>query len=269
MGLFPRLYLTFLTGCVIALGVCLYEVNRREKSDAASNAAAATAAHAPQRWFEDSDVRIRALEDDLRVRRAESAPAFGFADTRWKSLVSCAISGARSRTVVILIAGQSNAGNHGGGDPYVARDQVDNFNLNDGLCYHAADPLLGTTAEGANFATRLGDLLIDAGAFDRVILVPIAVGGTTMEEWAGDSPVARRIPIALLRLLLAGLRPDYILWEHGEAAGFEVNDTVAIDSYVTDLRHIVKIFRGGGLEASRGRNPAAASWHSAAGFSFG
>jgi hypothetical protein len=191
MGLFPRLYLTFLTGCVIALGVCLYEVNRREKSDAASNAAAATAAHAPQRWFEDSDVRIRALEDDLRVRRAESAPAFGFADTRWKSLVSCAISGARSRTVVILIAGQSNAGNHGGGDPYVARDQVDNFNLKDGLCYHAADPLLGTTAEGANFATRLGDLLIDAGAFDRVILVPIAVGGTTMEEWAGDSPVAR------------------------------------------------------------------------------
>src|SRR5689334_13741298 len=77
------------------------------------------------------------------------------------------------RNLVLLTFGQSNCENVGP-SAYVPRNgsAVDNFDFLNGQMYAAADPLLGAATAGiggpGNIATRIGDLLITEGKFDRV-----------------------------------------------------------------------------------------------------
>jgi Carbohydrate esterase, sialic acid-specific acetylesterase len=156
------------------------------------------------------------------------------------------IDGDRRRSAVLVTLGQSNAANHGAGR-YVAQHRVDNFNLYDSQCYHAADPLLAASGEGGNFATRLGDKLIEAELFDRVIIAPIGMGGTIVEQWAEDGLFNRRILALIRRLHDAALAPDYILWHQGEGnsgAGDEHGR-----QYRRRLLEVVSTFRRYGIDA--------------------
>ena len=75
------------------------------------------------------------------------------------------------KTAIIVVHGQSNAANYGS-SRRTAREAVDNFDPATGKCFAAADPLLGTDGAGG-ICTRLGDILIQAGRYDRVIIVPL------------------------------------------------------------------------------------------------
>jgi Carbohydrate esterase, sialic acid-specific acetylesterase len=156
------------------------------------------------------------------------------------------IEADRRRTAVIVIVGQSNAANHGTGR-YVAKRRVDNFSLYDGKCYHAADPLLGASGDGGNFATRLGDKLIEVGLFDRVILAPIAMGGTTVEQWAEEGMFNRRIPVVIRRLYDVGLSADFILWQQGE--GNQGIGDIGGRQYRKNLLEVIWTFRRYGVTA--------------------
>ncbi len=175
-------------------------------------------------------------------------------DQNWGSIydpsgrqeTGCKIDGDRKRTAVIVVVGQSNAANHGAGR-YAASRRVDNFNVYDGKCYRATDPLLGASGDGGNFATRLGDKLIDAGLFDRVILAPIAMGGTTVEQWAEEGMFNRRIPVLIRRLFDAGLSADFILWQQGE--GNQGMGDVDGRQYRKNLLEVIRTFRRFGATA--------------------
>ena len=99
------------------------------------------------------------------------------------------------KTAIIVVHGQSNAANYGSAR-HTAREAVDNFDPASGKCFAAADPLLGTDGIGGSFATRLGDILIQAGRYDRVIFVPLARGGASLaflnSEGAELTPTASR-----------------------------------------------------------------------------
>ena len=84
------------------------------------------------------------------------------ADTSERSAVPCN-DGGPSRPLVIVTLGQSNAANTGQ-SLHTPKHRVDNFNLYDGKCYKAIEPLLGPSGQGGNFATRLADLLIERGS---------------------------------------------------------------------------------------------------------
>ncbi|HEY7229030.1 MAG TPA: sialate O-acetylesterase [Pseudolabrys sp.] len=171
---------------------------------------------------------------------------FSIHDTAGRKQTTAAIDGDRSRTAVIIILGQSNAANHGSGR-YVAKHRVDNFNIYDGKCYRAEDPLLGASGDGGNFATRLGDKIIEDGLFDRVILAPIGMGGTTVEQWADEGMFNRRIPVLIRRLYDAGLSADFILWHQGEGnAGMGDRDG---RQYRKNLLEVVETFRRYGVTA--------------------
>jgi Carbohydrate esterase, sialic acid-specific acetylesterase len=141
-------------------------------------------------------------------------------DQNWKSFrdhsqrtqVPCR---ADERTAVIVTLGQSNAANYAL-RRYTPKHDVLNFDLYDGRCYKARDPLLGTSGTGGNFATPLADMLIDRGLYARVIIAPIAMGGSTVEEWADQGVFNRRILVLMRRLFDAGLTPTQILWHQGE-----------------------------------------------------
>jgi hypothetical protein len=142
--------------------------------------------------------------------------------------------------------GQSNAANSGQG-LYAPKHRVDNFNLYDGKCYNAVEPLLGPTGQGGNFATRLADMLIERRLADRVVLAPIAMGGTTVEQWAIEGLFNRRIAASIRRLYDAGLTPDFILWHQGEgnAARGDVNGR----QYRKNLLEVVASFRSYSINA--------------------
>jgi hypothetical protein len=147
------------------------------------------------------------------------------------------------QTAVIVIHGQSNAGNYGS-SRYAARETVDNFDPASGRCFAAVDPLLGADGAGGNFATRLGDILIQSGHYNRVILVPIAVTGASLS--ALNNEHAGRIDNVILKLKAAGLVPTHLLFQQGEKDAIL---TTTQDQYVSLLRQLVARFRAAGFEA--------------------
>jgi len=167
------------------------------------------------------------------------------ADTSERSVVPCN-DGGPIRPLVIVTLGQSNAANHGQGLS-TPKHRVDNFNLYDGKCYKAVEPLLGPSGQGGNFATRLADMLIERRLADRVVVAPMAMGGTTVEQWAYEGVFNRRITASIRRLYDAGLSPDYILWHQGEG------NAAAGDSggrqYRKNLLEVVGSFRAYSVNA--------------------
>lgn len=147
------------------------------------------------------------------------------------------------QTAVIIIHGQSNAGNYGS-SRYAARQAVDNFDPATGKCFAAVDPLLGTDGAGGNFATRLGDILIQSGRYNRVILAPIAVEGASLS--ALNNEHAGRIENVILKLKAAGLVPTHLLFQQGEK---DAMLTTTQDQYVSLLHQLVARFRAAGFEA--------------------
>jgi hypothetical protein len=148
----------------------------------------------------------------------------GYYDIKGCALRSSAINPAL-KTCVLFTAGQSNFSSV---QPTlfapVNSTVVDNFNVYDGAIYSIAGPLLGAwTGVGGpgNVSTRFADLLVTNGKFDRVILVPLAIGSASMADWT-TGLLAFRTTVAMRRLLARGITPSTpgvsfaFVWGQGE-----------------------------------------------------
>jgi Carbohydrate esterase, sialic acid-specific acetylesterase len=166
-----------------------------------------------------------------------------FRDTSDRTRVGCQALGG---TAVLVTLGQSNAANYAA-VRYTPKHDVLNFNLYDGRCYEARDPLLGTSGTLGNFATPLADMLIERGVYTRVIIAPIAMGGSTVEEWADEGVFNRRLLVLIRRLFDAGLTPTAILWHQGEGNS-GVGDSHG-RQYRKDLREVIATFRTYDIQA--------------------
>jgi hypothetical protein len=147
------------------------------------------------------------------------------------------------KTAIIVVHGQSNAANYGS-VRHTAREAVDNFDSASGKCFGAADPLLGTDGIGGSFATRLGDILIQDGRYDRVIFVPLARGGASIAYLNNEG--AELITNGIAKMKQAGLKPTHILFQQGETDA--VSKTTA-EEYASLLHQLVKRFRAAGFDA--------------------
>jgi len=117
------------------------------------------------------------------------------------------------RMAVIFVAGQSNAANYGEKRQTTAfGDRVVAFF--EGACTIAASPLLGADSNEGESLTPMADELIRSGRFDRVVLAPVAVGGTAITRWVdGDlAPVLRQA----LEAVQARYRVTHAIWHQGE-----------------------------------------------------
>lgn len=127
----------------------------------------------------------------------------GFSDATGKSTVSGTISSGES-TLVLMCFGQSIAASSAPTAYTPSNAKVHQLNIYDGLTYQAADPMMGLSGKagggfGGSYLSRLGDKIIGDGKKSRVILVPISIGGTTINEWATGN-LAHRLDVALLHL---------------------------------------------------------------------
>jgi hypothetical protein len=171
-----------------------------------------------------------------------------FKDITGRRKVDCRTTAQGEDAATILVFGQSNAGNFGPPDAlHVPARGVYNFNFFDGGCYEARDPLLGTDTDRSNVATRLGDLLVQRNVFDRVMLVPIAYGGSAVSFWAPGGRLAARLDAALRQIRLSGLTIDLALWQQGEADANPPMPNPA--GYKRDFRAMVETLRRGGIKA--------------------
>ena len=185
--------------------------------------------------------QIKRLKAHLVMRFAP--PPLGFHDTRGREPVAC--GDLVGDTAVLLAFGQSNSANHGL-ERHRPGPGVYNFNLHDGRCYRARDPLLGATETGGSVWTRLADLLIAAGHHRRVLIAPVGVGGSSIRRWVPGGDLADRVPRAVAGLRAQGLRVSHMVWHQGEQDTFEGMDR---RSYVDHFGRLVAAVRGLGVEA--------------------
>jgi len=136
-------------------------------------------------------------------------------NTTNRGLVDCKKAIFHKKAAILFTLGQSNIANTINAR-FEPSANVINFSLYDGKCYWAHDPLLGATNFGGNVATRLASKLLDSGAYQVVIVAPIAVSGTKVQDWAVGGFLNRRILATIKRLHEAGLEPTHVLWHQGE-----------------------------------------------------
>ncbi len=147
-------------------------------------------------------------------------------------------------TAVILIAGQSNAANSGA-ERHTTRypDRVLNFVA--GRCFVAASPLLGSNGFAGEYWTPLADQLIESGAFDRVILAPVAVGGSRVAQWASGGELNATMK-PLVAALVLRYRVTHVLWHQGES---DFMLRTSADAYRKAFLSFAASLRSQGVEA--------------------
>lgn len=121
-------------------------------------------------------------------------------------------------TAVGIFIGQSNFANAVNATLAATNAaKIDCFNVVDGGTYPGTEPLLGCSPGNlGNMALHVADQCISAGIWQRFIMVPIALSGTTFAQW-GSGQWAPILPNAIRRLASVGLTPTLIMQQHGES----------------------------------------------------
>lgn len=177
-----------------------------------------------------------ALKENIRCDAGAYRCNQGFADVNSKTIRSSVLD-TGVRNLILIIGGQSNACAVAT-TSYTPTNAsvIDNFNIYDGANYNAAGVLLGScwlnTQLGGNalghIGGRIADKFITNGIFDRVIIVPYAIGGTGITDWGivggVRGPLYGNHAVVIKRLAARGIVPGTNvtfahLWMQGESDG--------------------------------------------------
>lgn len=154
------------------------------------------------------------------------------------------------RNLVLISAGQSNRQSEApSAYTQTNPNAIDNFNIQDGAIYPYVDPALGTgyiatgipTGGPGSVASRVADKFISGGQFDRVIAVPVAIGGSMVADWATGGRLANRLCVTMRRLAARGITPSTtnvtfgIEWGQGESE----NGVTSQATYTTLLNQVI------------------------------
>ncbi|MDX1735609.1 MAG: sialate O-acetylesterase, partial [Halioglobus sp.] len=168
----------------------------------------------------------------------------GFRDTTARVEVDCADYQGQG-AAVLMTFGQSNSAN-AGRDRYFPVGPVANFNIHDGRCYRAEDPLLGPDGPGGSVWGVLADKLIAAGHYDRVLLVPFGIGGSALAEWQNGAYLHPILQRATRAVRDADIVPTHVLWHQGEA---DADDATPEAEYFAMFESLVALLREYGIAA--------------------
>lgn len=128
-------------------------------------------------------------------------------------------------TLVLLTFGQSNAANSGNQITETSQQNIYNLNLHDEQCYLARDPLLGPTGTGGSMWLKLAEKIVEQEIHDAVLIVPIAVAATKINEWVNERYYFDRISNVQSILRSNQLEIDVSLWQQGESdSGISSNE---------------------------------------------
>ena len=153
-----------------------------------------------------------------------------------KEEISCSKFNNKN-TLVILVAGQSNAGNHGKGK----FSSINSYELYENKCYKGLDPMLGTTGAGGGPWHRLGDKIIKrTSKYKNVLFINISMGGSHIKQWSQQGILYQRIIDSFSMLDKNSLKLDYFLFHQGET---DRHLKTSIKDYIEDFLSMVDGFR--------------------------
>lgn len=124
--------------------------------------------------------------------------------------------------VIVLVMGQSNAASHAERVPVAGASGSTPLPQpvpvwRDGRCVLAADPLPGTTGEGASLWTALADTWPALWPQHQVVLAPLAVENTRLAAWVGPGRLRDELDRHLADVARSGWPVGAVLWQQGEA----------------------------------------------------
>lgn len=147
-------------------------------------------------------------------------------------------------TAVILTLGDSLMSNTVNSLYVPVQARNHNFNVYNGGCYISKEPLLGCQINAALYNsgcwfTRAADNLITNGVYQRVIHVPIAVGGSVLADWATGGSVNGRILPAYRRVLanIGDLTAVYIMLGANDRTTTQTDATNSLNSIINTIRN--------------------------------
>lgn len=187
------------------------------------------------------DLRFARLQEQAARRVPhfpDAASRTAFSDAAGREKAPCA-SFLGGKPLVVLTIGQSNIANSALGE-HTPRHRIGNFF--EGSCFVAANPLLGTSGERAAAVLDFADAALEAGLYDSALIVPLAVQGSSVWNWARRGDLRPMLESALRRLGGQGITPNLVLYHQGEAdclVGMEGGlYAEALDNVIGDLRRL-------------------------------
>lgn len=159
------------------------------------------------------------------------------------------------RTCVILAYGQSNITNYCDGNYTVTNTKSHMLDPITGAMFQTKEPMVGCNgglygfpgAITGNCLSRLGDLLIASGRYDRVILCNVGAGGTSSSQWAAGGDCNPRLVTAIRRLKSLGLTVNFVLRHQGES---DTTQNIPYSTVISNIRSEVSTIRAEGVNAS-------------------
>jgi hypothetical protein len=158
-----------------------------------------------------------------------------------KTEIPCPSQDATS--AVLLVLGQSNAANYQGQRYQSADESVINFS--EGHCYIASSPLLGADGRFGESWTLLGTKLVRSGLHTKVILIPAAVGSSSVDRWAAGGDLNRML-LSVIRAAKSQYTITDVLWHQG-ATDFSLHTPQ--ESYRLSLKSLIDTVRAEGVTA--------------------
>lgn len=117
------------------------------------------------------------------------------------------------RNLIVLILGQSNAANYG---EHLNSSDKNIFMYFQKRIYKAKDPILGASGKKGSIWLPVFDQLLKTREFDSILIVNIAQGSSSVEDWQPNGMYHERLQGTLTSLQEKNLEPDFILWQQGE-----------------------------------------------------
>lgn len=172
-----------------------------------------------------------------------SARLSGVVDTKSARRLSCAeLAPPGSR--VVLVLGQSMAGNHG---PLVTPSLPPIRLLVNSDCFLANDPISGSTGHGGSIWSRLPNALAQLGVREPIVISAMGIDATTIDDWTRSRSALRsRLLLQLREMVVAGLKPDLVLWQQGEA---DAQRRTSASEYSSALSRLAGVLREAGVDS--------------------
>lgn len=148
------------------------------------------------------------------------------------------------KTAVILVIGQSNTGNYAEAR-FTSAHPARAINFFKGNCYPVSSPLLGTDGLAGESWSLFADKALDAGLFDRIVLITAGIGGTEIARWRAGGDLNRML-MDVIQAANGKYRITHVFWHQGESDLFA---NTATDDYVKSFGSLVSSLRNAGVTA--------------------
>jgi hypothetical protein len=124
-------------------------------------------------------------------------------------------------TGVFVVMGQSNGAAYGSGSLITPTNasKVDTLSIFDGGMYEGKDPGPNMDGLGTSWLYRLADRLIPGNFYDRVIMLPIAMGSALCIDYTPGGVLEHFGPVAHRRCAALDIPISGFLWQQGEGDG--------------------------------------------------